>query len=231
MPRASSICRDSSKAAADSPKGGSAGDRTQKQTLPRGRPRQFDVETALTAALRIFWLRGYEGASITELTTAMGIAKPSLYAAFGNKEQLFKRSVELYEREKTGYVDQALAEPTFDRMAKRLLLGAINVCADGSGLRGCLRVTSSAPCGIAVSAIREWVIDRQESWRRALARRLDVYRGQGGLPDQTDTQSLARYLSAVSEGLSIQAAAGVSEKDLRTVIEVALSHWRPHGAD
>lgn len=161
----------------------------------------------------------------------MGIAKPSLYAAFGNKEQLFKRAVELYEREKMGYVDKALAEPTFSRMAERLLLGAISVRADGSGLRGCLRVISSAPCGVAVSAIREWVIDRQESWRRTLARRLDAYRGARGLPEQTDTQSLARYLTAVSEGLSIQAAAGVPEKDLRTVIELALSHWRPRRAD
>jgi AcrR family transcriptional regulator len=185
----------------------------------------------LTAALRVFWLRGYEGASITELATAMGIAKPSLYAAFGNKEQLFKRAVELYEREKMGYVDQALAEPTFDRMAKMLLLGAIDVCDDGSGVRGCLRVISSAPCSVAVSAVRQWVIERQESWRRALARRLDAYRGAGGLADRTDTQSLARYLAAVYEGLSIQAAAGVSKKDLVTVIEVALSCWRPHQAD
>jgi len=161
----------------------------------------------------------------------MGVAKPSLYAAFGNKEQLFKRAVELYEREKIGYVDQALAEPTFRRMAKRLLLGAISVDADRSGPSGCLRFTTSAPCGVDVSAIREWVIDRQESWRRSLARSLDAYRGVGGLPEQTETESLARYLTALGEGLSIQAAAGVPERDLRKAVEVALSHWPPERTD
>ena len=78
----------------------------------RGRPREFDVEEALAAALHVFWEKGYEGASLTDLTEAMGITRPSLYAAFGNKEDLFKRALDLYEREKLAYVGASRARPT-----------------------------------------------------------------------------------------------------------------------
>ena len=76
------------------------------QTACRGRPREFDVDQALASALRVFWTRGYDGASLSDLTEAMGITKPSLYAAFGNKESLFKKALDLYEREKLAYVGE-----------------------------------------------------------------------------------------------------------------------------
>jgi AcrR family transcriptional regulator len=77
----------------------------------RGRPRQFDPETALLAALRVFWTRGYDGASLSDLTEAMGITRPSLYACFGNKEALFRKALDLYERDKLAFVVQALEAP------------------------------------------------------------------------------------------------------------------------
>ena len=87
-----------------------------EQTLvpapPKGRPREFCVDAALAAALRVFWRRGYEGASMTELTAEMGITKPSLYAAFGNTEALFHKALDLYEREKLAYMSTALEAPT-----------------------------------------------------------------------------------------------------------------------
>src|SRR6201986_5691004 len=91
----------------------------------RGRPREFDVEAALAAALRVFWARGYEGASLTELTEAMGITRPSLYACFGNKEALFRKALDLYETEKLAYMHTALNAPTARGVAERLLRGAL----------------------------------------------------------------------------------------------------------
>src|SRR5687768_18449833 len=91
----------------------------------RGRPREFCVDEALAQALRVFWEKGYEGASLTDLTEAMGITRPSLYAAFGNKESLFKRALDLYETEKLAYVRRALDAPTARGVAQRLLEGAI----------------------------------------------------------------------------------------------------------
>ena len=83
----------------------------------KGRPREFCVDQALAAALRVFWSKGYEGASLTDLTDAMGITRPSLYAAFGNKEALFRKALDLYEREKLEYTRAALAAA--DRARRR----------------------------------------------------------------------------------------------------------------
>src|SRR6201996_7837673 len=102
----------------------SIGMNTQSIIAHRGRPREFDVEDALEAALRVFWSKGYEGASLTELTEAMGITRPSLYAAFGNKEELFRKALDLYEKEKLEYVSAALAASTARGVAERLLTGA-----------------------------------------------------------------------------------------------------------
>src|SRR3546814_8643781 len=92
----------------------------------RGRPREFDPDKALASALHVFWQQGYEGASMTELTEAMGITKPSLYTCFGNKEALFKKALDLYEREKLCYVSTALEAPTARGVVERLLSGALD---------------------------------------------------------------------------------------------------------
>src|SRR4028118_2167613 len=94
------------------------------QRVCKGRPREFDIEEALASALRVFWSKGYDGTSLTDLTEAMGITRPSLYAAFGNKEALFRKALELYEREKLAYVSSALEEPTARGVARHLLTGA-----------------------------------------------------------------------------------------------------------
>ena len=116
----------------------------------RGRPREFCVDHALTEALRVFWQKGYEGTSLTDLTEAMGITRPSLYAAFGNKESLFRKALDLYEREKLAYIGQALEQPTAREVAEFMMRGALeNATGGDGGPHGCLRVTTSAVCGDA----------------------------------------------------------------------------------
>ena len=191
----------------------------------KGRPREFDTERALAAALRVFWRRGYEGASMAELTAEMGIAKPSLYAAFGNKEELFKKALDLYEREKLIYTAEALEEPTSRRMAERLLLGALDMQTSSSNPKGCMGVINSMPCGPEASSIRECVLERQESSRLALIDRLERYRREGDLPDDVDPETLARYITAVVQGLSLQASAGASRTELRNLVDLAVRAW------
>src|SRR6476659_10099375 len=99
---------------------------TEACTVAKGRPREFCVEEALAQALRVFWSKGYEGASLTDLTEAMGITRPSLYAAFGNKEALFKKTLDLYERDKLAYVGKSLAQPTARKVAESMLRGAVD---------------------------------------------------------------------------------------------------------
>src|ERR1700744_3044913 len=98
----------------------------------RGRPREFCVDEALTAALRVFWSKGYEGASLTDLTKAMRITRPSLYAAFGNKAALFRKALDLYEHDKLAYVGAALEAPTARGVAERMLNGALRMQTSGS---------------------------------------------------------------------------------------------------
>ena len=192
---------------------------------PKGRPREFDVDEALTAALRVFWRRGYEGASMAELTAEMGIAKPSLYAAFGNKEELFKKALDLYEREKMAYMAEALKEPTSRQMAERLLMGALAMQTSSCDPKGCLGVISSVACGQEASPIRDCVIERQKSSRNLLIARLEDYQRAGDLPADIEPEALARYMTAVLQGLSVQAGAGASVPELKSLVDMAMRTW------
>src|ERR1700712_2852041 len=115
-----------------------------------GRPREFCTENALAAALKVFWRKGYEAASLTELTEAMGITRPSLYCAFGNKEALFKKALDLYEREKLCFIDHALNAPTAYDAVERMLLKGLDVQTADPDTLGCMGVNSVLSCqGVA----------------------------------------------------------------------------------
>src|SRR5204862_7915530 len=108
--------------------------------MPKGRPREFDVDEALDRALGVFWRRGYEGATLADLTEAMGINRPSLYAAFGSKEELFRKALDRYVEGPAACVREALNEPTARAVAERLLGGSIALVTDRRNPRGRLIV-------------------------------------------------------------------------------------------
>src|SRR5688572_28944553 len=114
--------------------------------VAKGRPREFCLDEALAAALRVFWSKGYEGTSLSDLTEAMGITRPSLYAAFGNKEALFRKALDLYQRDKLAYVGKALAEPTARKVAEAMLRGAVDNMTGHGEPHGCLGVIASVSC-------------------------------------------------------------------------------------
>src|SRR4051812_40019508 len=180
----------------------------------RGRPREFDVDQALTAALRVFWSKGYEGASMTDLTDAMGITRPSLYAAFGNKEALFRKALDLYEREKLSYMAQALEAPTAHGVAERLLRGALEMQTSECEPRGCLRVISSVACGAEAASIRQEVIARRKSAADALIKRFERAEAAGEVPQGMSAEGVASYIGALLQGLALQAGAGASRAEL-----------------
>src|SRR5437763_11691981 len=112
-----------------------------------GRPRAFDVDAALAQALRVFWAKGYEGASLADLTEAMGINRPSLYAAFGNKEELFRRALDLYAHGPASAYRRALEEPTARRVVARMLCATVEMTTDPANPPGCLFVQGALACG------------------------------------------------------------------------------------
>ena len=189
----------------------------------RGRPREFDVEEALAAALHVFWEKGYEGASLTDLTEAMGITRPSLYAAFGNKEDLFKRALDLYEREKLAYVGRALEAPTARQVAQRLLEGTIeNITSE---CPGCLGVITSVSCRSPDSPIREDIRQRTHSVREVVVHRMQRAIDEGDFATPVEAEAMTSYLMALLQGISVQAGAGARRDDLQKVAEAVLAIW------
>ncbi|KAK0341186.1 hypothetical protein LTR94_027453 [Friedmanniomyces endolithicus] len=192
---------------------------------PRGRPRGFCPDAALAAALGVFWTRGYEGASMADLTAAMGITKPSLYAAFGNKEQLFHKALDLYETEKLAYIRDALEQPTARAVAEYLLRGAVAAQTSAGDPKGCLGVIGAAACSNAADSIRTQVLARRESSHAALVERFRRAQRDGDLPDHADPLALAQFLYTVLQGMAVQAGAGTSRADLDKVVDTSLMLW------
>jgi len=191
----------------------------------RGRPRGFCVDTALAAALGVFWSKGYEGASMAELTDAMGIAKPSLYAAFGNKEQLFRRALDLYETEKLAYTREALLAPTARGVAEHYLRGALAMQTSGCGPKGCLGVIGANACGSEAETIKAEVVKRRASSHAALVERFRRAADEGDLPDHLDPTALTQFLYAILQGMAVQAGSGAAPEELRSVVETSLALW------
>jgi AcrR family transcriptional regulator len=191
----------------------------------KGRPREFDVDEALAAALRVFWRKGFEAASMTDLTEAMGITRPSLYAAFGNKEALFRKALDLYEREKLAYVETALAAPNARAVVERLLRGALEITTSSCDPKGCLGVISTVACSEYAPSIKEEVLARRASSEAALIGRFARAKDAGDLPPAVDPAGLARYVQAIMQGLAVQAAGGATREDLEQLIDTSLAVW------
>ena len=191
----------------------------------RGRPREFCVDQALAKALRVFWSKGYEGASLTDLTEAMGITRPSLYAAFGNKEALFRQALDLYETEKMAYIGQALEQPTARAVAKWLLDGAVASVTGESEPRGCLSVISSAPCGSEAECIRQEVNRRGRVVHDAFIARMQRAIDEGDFAGPANADAITNYLIAVLQGMAVRAGAGATREELEAIVETTLALW------
>jgi AcrR family transcriptional regulator len=193
--------------------------------MPRGRPREFDTDEALDRALDVFWRKGYEGASLPELTKAMGINRPSLYAAFGNKESLFRKALDRYIEGPASYVEHALQQPTARAVVESLFVGEIALLCDTKNPRGCLAVQSALACGDAAAAVREELASRRKSLELRVRKRFQRARTEGDLAKKADPAALASYTCALIHGMAVQAAGGATRKDLKRVAEVALANW------
>lgn len=191
----------------------------------RGRPRAFDAAAALDRALHVFWQNGYEGASLPALTRAMGINRPSLYAAFGNKQALFRRAVDRYCEGPAGYWRRALAKPTARGVVEALFEGAIGLVTRSGNPHGCLLVQGGLACGKGADSVRKELTRRRQDGVKALRRRFERARREGDLPRSADSAELASFVATVLHGMSVQAASGADRRQLRAVAKTALRAW------
>lgn len=191
----------------------------------RGRPRSFNAELALDRALQVFWEKGYEGASLSDLTKAMGINRPSLYAAFGDKRALFSKVVDRYVAESRCRLQEALEEPTARAFAVRLLhAGAMSMCSSGNP-RGCLLVQGALACGEEADSVKSELISRRHADEVTIRNRLKRAKEEGDLPPDSDPTALAQYLMTLLHGMAVEAASGASPAKLQRVADLALQAW------
>ncbi|MEV7021643.1 TetR/AcrR family transcriptional regulator [Kitasatospora sp. NPDC093558] len=190
----------------------------------RGRPRSFDREAALEQALRLFWERGYEATSVADLTAAMGIRPPSLYAAFGDKQTLFAEVVARYQETYGVYATRAFAEePTARAGVERMLRAAAALLTDPEHPWGCLLVGSTVNCTSPeiVQAVRE----QREANVRALESRIRADIAAGLAPAGTDAAELAQFTATVVQGMTLRARDGASRAELEQVATAAMRAW------
>src|SRR5437899_1451356 len=188
-----------------------------------GRPRAFDPDAALDRAMHVFWAKGYEGASLSDLTRAMRINRPSLYAAFGNKEELFRKVLDRYMDGPVAYFAKALAAPKAREVVEEIFLGTVRMADDPKIPAGWLMVQGAVACGNA--SVRKEAAARRAAAELALRRRLQRAKREGDLPKNADPAELASYVMTVVRGMAVQSASGATRAQLRQVAQIALRAW------
>lgn len=196
---------------------------------PRGRPLSFDRDAALETAMHVFWERGYEAASISDLTSAMGITPPSLYTAFGDKEQLFLEAIERYA---LGYgsagVRALKEEPTARSAIERWLLEAANELTQPCHPKGCMVVMAATNCSAAAERVQDALLLRRTEAIANVGRRIQGGIDNGELPPDTDAQDLANFYATIYQGMSMQAKDGATHESLMATVRTAMRSW-PRG--
>jgi AcrR family transcriptional regulator len=183
-----------------------------------GRPWSFDREKALEIAMRLFWRHGYEGVSIGDLTKAIGIAPPSLYAAFGSKAQLYREVLDDYERG-FGLLDLASVgrSASLAEAVRALVEGAVTTVTRPDGERGCLISSGMVMCHPQNAPLARDAAARRRVMREKIAQSLQPF------AERARIDRLAFHLAAVMQGISIQARDGATAAELQEIVEDVVS--------
>jgi AcrR family transcriptional regulator len=193
---------------------------------PSGRPRSFDRDRALQIATEVFWRQGYDGTSLVDLSSAMGIAQSSLYAAFGSKLELFTEAVDTYMRQYSDIFIRACAEePTAAKAAARILHESADSFTSDDQPAGCLTTSAAMSGGAETFDVRETVARKQRANAQVLHERIRVSVESRQMPGAIDAQALTDLTMTIWHGLSAAAGSGMSRESLHAVVDAALSSW------
>ena len=190
-----------------------------------GRHREYDVEQVLDAAMCVFWRKGYEGASYTDLTEAAGVERPALYSAFGNKEALFRRVLERYYERFMNHIPDALKLPTSREVVAHILYSSVEVNTRYPEHTGCLGINGIMAGSDESEPVRQALIDFRAGGETLLRERLERAKAEGDLPETAKPAALAAFVMAVLHGMAVQAKAGFRRDMLEAVAEQALATW------
>ena len=189
-----------------------------------GRPISFDKDVAIEAAMLLFWERGYEGTSMADLTQAMGLNPSSIYAAFGDKHELFQLAVKRYMEMRAQYAVKALEEPTLEKFIRALFLNTVEFLTTPGHPPTCMTLAGAVGCSLSATPARDLMTEIRKQNQAAIKERLLAARKNGELSKEISVDDYARYLSTIIAGLSIQAANGSTKVELKRTAQMALRH-------
>ncbi|MGY5957968.1 TetR/AcrR family transcriptional regulator [Kosakonia sp. BK9b] len=193
--------------------------------MSRGRPREFDRTDALNSAMKVFWQKGYTATSMSDLYAAMGIKSPSLYAAFGSKEDLYEEVLQHYEKCVAPLIWGGMeSEPSTKRAVAQWLERSADALTRCDMPHGCM-VTLSAVASEGNDRLGRRVRDLRSSGINLLKARLTQAQAAGDLPAETDIEALTRLYVSIQQGMSIQARDGASRETLLSVARMAMALW------
>lgn len=193
----------------------------------RGRPRSFDRQIALDQAMRVFWSKGFSGASMSDLTAAMGIASPSLYAAFGSKEGLYREAIDHYVTVYGADFRQAAQAPTARDSIEGLLRHAVRSFFECDAGRGCMIMQTAAESGDVSAELAARLCDVRKLGTETFAARLRQGVEEGDVGAGTDVRAVADFYATVHKGLSLSASGGAGRAELESVVASAMAAWEP----
>lgn len=172
--------------------------------------------------MRVFWEKGYEGARMDDLTSAMGINRSSLYTIFGDKEALFHRAIQRYKEGPVAFVWESVAQPTARKAVEVLLHQAVVLLADPKNPRGCLSIQGALAVGTEAESVKKAMIAFRKEGEAVLKRRFQQAQKEGEIPQSLDAGDLARYTLTLLTGLGVQGANGATRTQLQTIADMAL---------
>jgi len=195
-----------------------------KTAKKMGRPRGFDENVALDAAMNLFWERGYEGTSMAELSKEMDLTPPSIYAAFGDKKSLFRLAAKRYAAGPAQYQAKALLEPTLREVIFALFRNTVEFLTEPGHPAGCMTLTGAMACSVEADSAKELMTEIRKQNEAALKARLQQARKSGEMAADLNVDDYSRYLSTLLGGLAIQAANGTSKAAMKRTANMALRH-------
>jgi AcrR family transcriptional regulator len=199
-----------------------AGKRTKTGNGKTGRPISFDEDAALEAAMLLFWERGYEGTSMSDLTRAMGLSPSSIYAAFSDKQALFSLAIKRHMDSRAQYAMRALEEPTLERVIRMLFHNTVAFLTTPGHPPTCMTLAGAMGCSVDATPASDLMTEIRKQNEVAMRKRLLQARENGELSKDINVDDYTRYLSSILAGLSVQAANGSTKAELKRTAQMAL---------